>query len=1151
MATRELTFDVIGRGRSQLEKLARDLDKVGRDVDRLDGKRAKVAVDADTAAATTRLAGVDRQADALDGRTVRVRVVVDEDRSTLAMLGRAGLGLAGGLFEAGREGLRLTGILTRLAGAGGAVAVAGGGITAAFGLAATTIAALPSLLGAAGAAGATVAVGWDGIRRAASELTDEVDGLKTSVSATFERGLLPAVRELERSDAFDVVERGMNRIATEMSEGAVATARFVSQGRGLTLIETIFNNTADALDRAGPGLGMIGTGLLEVAARRPALDGLADAAVRFGTAFEDSVTRTIADGSLDRSLGQLTGTVGELGELFVTLTEAGIRLYSRAGPGVNAFLDSVGGFLGRFNWERLGGAVGAVFDGLGETLDGVPTETIRSIEAAFERVGELFQDGDFQSDLQNILGSLPEFIDGLTTFLDVGADVLSWGSDLVQTLGGENVAWGLIGAGAAVAIWKALKTGARLWKLKDLFGGKKVDLTDLVNPLRWADLLPDLAGTGIGLLGDLIGDLFLDPELDVDWEELQEGLTDAVTSAFRDAFAALNGEGQDLTLPVSLDTAGLLTELGRLLGTAAGMALVLRVDADTAPFLASVAEALAQAAALATGTQVLLPISGDPAPFLGAVDTAVAEAIARVGAAQAVLPISGDPAPFLAAARGALAQLAAEAAGTVVVIPVSADTGPFRAEVAAAVAALRGLLAGLVFTIRITADYSGVLAALAALRGLLAGLVFTIRIVPDTSAFDDWIAGAPATPVPPVEVPIEGDDGPLRELFEFWYSLSPPSLLFPLEGEDSSLRELFEFWSSFVPASITVPIEGDNSGGMLAIQQLIAAGNAANTTATHTHLTGAALGAIAGVVAAGNAANTTARHTQTDNVAETLARILGLNRANTGSAHTVSDNVAAVAARISSLNGRNTGSTHTITTVYRTVGAGASAGAAAGQVSRAAGGAVIGFAGGGIVDDDSFASNSLLSPNRGRPGAIQAEDGSWVMPSFYGGGGGGGGGGSIPMGGIGMRFFAGGGAVIPGYAPGRDVVPALLSPGEAVLVPELVRALGAGTILRLNRAFSGRAGTVVGRLARLGGDGAAMPTFGAGQRRPITGGSGGAVPGFGPLPATSLGAAAGISERKLDELLGLLRAQRPVVVEDRSGDPVETGRAVALSLRLA
>jgi hypothetical protein len=61
------------------------------------------------------------------------------------------------------------------------------------------------------------------------------------------------------------------------------------------------------------------------------------------------------------------------------------------------------------------------------------------------------------------------------------------------------------------------------------------------------------------------------------------------------------------------------------------------------------------------------------------------------------------------------------------------------------------------------------------------------------------------------------------------------------------------------------------------------------------------------------------------------------------------------------------------------------------------------------------------------------------------------------------------GGVLPGYAPGRDTVPALLSPGEAVLVPELVRAIGPAAILAANAAaMQGRAysrGGLVGRFA--------------------------------------------------------------------------------------
>ena len=48
-----------------------------------------------------------------------------------------------------------------------------------------------------------------------------------------------------------------------------------------------------------------------------------------------------------------------------------------------------------------------------------------------------------------------------------------------------------------------------------------------------------------------------------------------------------------------------------------------------------------------------------------------------------------------------------------------------------------------------------------------------------------------------------------------------------------------------------------------------------------------------------------------------------------------------------------------------------------------------------------------------------------------------------------LTFATGG--LVPGYRPGKDTVPAMLSPGEGVLVPEAVRMIGADTVLQLNR----------------------------------------------------------------------------------------------------
>lgn len=74
----------------------------------------------------------------------------------------------------------------------------------------------------------------------------------------------------------------------------------------------------------------------------------------------------------------------------------------------------------------------------------------------------------------------------------------------------------------------------------------------------------------------------------------------------------------------------------------------------------------------------------------------------------------------------------------------------------------------------------------------------------------------------------------------------------------------------------------------------------------------------------------------------------------------------------------------------------------------------------------------------------------------------GGAGAKLASGGMVMKFAKGG--VVPGYAPGIDRVPAMLSPGEGVLVPEAVRMLGARAVSNLNKlASGGRRSAVVGK----------------------------------------------------------------------------------------
>jgi phage-related protein len=100
------------------------------------------------------------------------------------------------------------------------------------------------------------------------------------------------------------------------------------------------------------------------------------------------------------------------------------------------------------------------------------------------------------------------------------------------------------------------------------------------------------------------------------------------------------------------------------------------------------------------------------------------------------------------------------------------------------------------------------------------------------------------------------------------------------------------------------------------------------------------------------------------------------------------------------------------------------------------------------------------------------------------------------------------GGVLPGYAPGRDTIPAVLSPGEGVLVPEAVRGLGPDFVYKANEHFSrGRAradssqrfagGGIVGDI---GGAIAGMVTDPIGSiKRLFSGVLGSVVPGSGEL----------------------------------------------------
>lgn len=111
------------------------------------------------------------------------------------------------------------------------------------------------------------------------------------------------------------------------------------------------------------------------------------------------------------------------------------------------------------------------------------------------------------------------------------------------------------------------------------------------------------------------------------------------------------------------------------------------------------------------------------------------------------------------------------------------------------------------------------------------------------------------------------------------------------------------------------------------------------------------------------------------------------------------------------------------------------------KLGEIVGGAVQGikdFAANPLGGAGEWAKGVLGIDNSG--GGVYLSGGGVMTPGTFSGGG--------------VAQFAGGG-VLGGYAPGRDTIPAILSKGEAVLVPELVRTIGPQNIMAANAAASG------------------------------------------------------------------------------------------------
>lgn len=456
-------------------------------------------------------------------------------------------------------------LLGTLPAIGFAIAVAGAAATVAFGAIATAIAAINPAIGLIAGSFGVIYLGIDGIKRAFASLTPEVNRLKATASNAFEKGLKPAVENIR--SLMGTLEPAVKGIATEFSKMGVSLSEVLKQADKAGFLSDVFENIRSSVERLTTPISSIVDSMLRVMSLESGFKALTGAVDAFSAAFDQSVKKTISDGSLDRAFQGLEQVLRSLSRAFVGLVENGLKAFAGAAPGTSKFIDSLTSFFGRFDFERLGTAAGRVFEGLGSALDSVDDSTIESITQSFEKLGDLFMDPGFQEGLTSIVDALPGVIDFIKELSATFSDVADEVSGIIKFF--TDLADGI------EALDKKISEFLESSGIADFFEmlGKWMDdhgldwITDFFQGLSESPI-----GAGVGTFdgffeGFPTWDSLLGDDPTIDTNKLKQSIIDAVTSALKEAFANFKPEaGSSFT--VTLNSGAFMIALDTLVLTA-------------------------------------------------------------------------------------------------------------------------------------------------------------------------------------------------------------------------------------------------------------------------------------------------------------------------------------------------------------------------------------------------------------------------------------------------------------------------------------------------------------------------------------------------------------------------------------------------------
>lgn len=266
-----------------------------------------------------------------------------------------------------------------------------------------------------------LALGMNGIKKAAESLVAPLESLKKTLSGTFETRLTPVFKQL--ATIFPSLEKSMPTVANGLSDMAKAFVDTVTSGPGMEKINNTIRNIGNALTLASPGIASFTDGMLgmveRVSQKFPAVSEWFN---QVGQSFSNWVSKASSNGQLDTAMSNFGKTIKEVLGLVGDLASKGFEFLSdpEFGAKMEKFVQNA-----RKLTDEVLPTLKTVFEDVSDALDDL-VAVIQKVNDAFKQPTPEEAKKQSQDRLTKPTGE---------STLPAWADPQGWGIALRQKLG--------------------------------------------------------------------------------------------------------------------------------------------------------------------------------------------------------------------------------------------------------------------------------------------------------------------------------------------------------------------------------------------------------------------------------------------------------------------------------------------------------------------------------------------------------------------------------------------------------------------------------------------------------------------------------------------------------------------------------------------